>query len=396
MQAGGVHFAIAALVLTALATPLSGCGKRNASNQRPRAPQEVGVVSIHSQPVTLMTELPGRTSPFAVAEIRPQVGGIIQKLEFNQGSQVKAGQTLYKVDPASYQAAVDSADAALASARANLSSAKSLADRDARLVTTNAISRQDYVDAVAAYQQAKANVEQQQANLETARINLDYTLVTSPITGRAGISTVTEGALVTANQTTTLTTVQTLNPIYVDIVQSSTQWLALKQAIARGTLTKAAPAMAKVTLLLGDGSKYPLPGKLQFTNLTVDSKTGAVTLRAIFPNPKQLLLPGMYVRAFVVEGVDPTAILAPQQGVQRNIKGQPTAWVVGKDDKVELHDLTVSRAIGNKWLVTSGLHDGDRLIVQGTQKVRPGMPVHPVTVNLNELGGTSSKYAKQP
>lgn len=379
--------------LVALATLLSGCGDQS-THKTQRPPLEVGVVTVHATSVTLTTELPGRTSPFAISEVRPQVNGIIQDVLFEQGSEVKAGQTLYQIDPALYQAAFDNAKAALASARANLMSAKDLAERDARLVATNAISRQDYDTAEAAYEQAQAAVQQQEANLETARINLAYTKVTAPIGGRAGISTVTKGALVTANQTTALTTVQTLDPMYVDIVQSSTQLLALRQEIARGSVKGSTPAAADVSLTLPDGSRYPLKGKLQFTDITVDPNTGAVTLRALFPNPEHLLLPGLYVRATVVEGVDPYALLAPQQGVIRNVKNEPTAWVVGKDNKVDLRVLKTSRAIGNKWLVTSGLKDGDRIIVEGTQKVRPGITVHPVPVLLDGAPKTASTSAQ--
>jgi membrane fusion protein (multidrug efflux system) len=376
--------------LVALSTLLSGCGDQNSHKNAQRPPLEVGVVTIHAAPVTLTAELPGRASPFAISDVRPQVNGIIRDVLFAQGSEVKAGQTLYQIDPTLYQAAFDNAKAVLASARANLMSAKALAERYAQLVTTNAVSRQDYDTAEAAYGQAQAAVQQQQAKLETTRINLNYTKVTAPIGGRTGISTVTKGALVTADQTTALTTVQTLNPMYVDIAQSSTQLLALRQEIARGSVNGKTPAAAEVSLTLPDGSRYPLKGKLQFTDVTVDPSTGAVTLRALFPNPDHLLLPGLYVLATVVEGVDPDALLAPQQGVIRDVKNEPTAWVVGKDDKVELRDLKVSRAIGNKWLVTSGLKDGDRIIVEGTQKVRPGMTVHPVPGSLDEAPKTAS------
>lgn len=378
--------------LIAASVLLSGCGNQSSPEKRQAPQPQVGVVTIHTKPITLTTELPGRTSPFAISDVRPQVNGIIQDVLFNQGGEVKAGQTMYRIDPALYKAAFDSAKAQLASAHANLQSAKLLADRDERLVKTNAVSRQDYNNAEAAYEQAKASVQQQKANLETARINLNYTKVTAPISGRAGISTVTKGALVTANQTSALTTIQTLNPMYVDIAQSSTQLLALRQQIARGTLDQNAPEVAQVSLILPDGSRYPLKGKLQFTDVTVDSTTGAVTLRALFPNPNHLLLPGLYVRAIVAEGVDPHALLVPQQGVVRNTKGEPTAWVVGKDNKAELRNIEVNRAIGNKWLVTSGIKDGDRIIVEGTQKIHQGMMVQPVAVSL----GDAAKKAATP
>jgi membrane fusion protein, multidrug efflux system len=363
-----------ALVLAAAAAAgaLNGCGR---SAPPPRnAPPVVGIVAIHAEAVALTANLPGRTSPYAVAQISPEVTGIIQKLLFVQGQNVKAGQPLYQIDPAPYQAAYDSAVAALAAAKAQ-------AERYTALLKQHAIAAQDYDNAIATYKEDAAAVE-------TARINLGWTLVRSPIAGRSGISAVTVGALVTADQTAPLTTVQTLDPIYVDIVQSSTQLLQLERAVAQGTLSRKTPAVAKVSLILEDGSAYPLTGKLQFTDVTVDQTTGAVTLRALFPNPDGVLLPGMYVQAVLSEGVAPHAILAPQQGVIRNITGQPTAWVVGTSNKAELRNLTVSRVIGQDWLVDSGLKDGDRLIVQGTQKVQAGMAVRPVAANLATSAST--------
>lgn len=373
--------AACALVLAAaaLAGSLSGCGHPGAPPYK--SPPVVGVVTIHPRALTLTANLPGRTSPYAVAEIVPQVTGIIKKLLFVQGANVKAGQPLYQIDPAPYQAAYDSAVAALAAAKAQ-------AERYTALLKQHAIAAQDYDNAVASYKEAAAAAE-------TARINLGYTLVTSPINGRSGISNVTVGALVTADQTTPLTAVQTLDPIYVDIVQSSTQLLELERAIARGALSPKTPAAAKVSLILEDGSAYPLKGVLQFTDVTVDQTTGAVTLRALFPNPDGVLLPGMYVSAVVSEGVAPHAILAPQQGVMRNVRGLPIAWIVGRNGRAELRSLTVSRAIGHDWLVTSGLRDGDRLIVQGTQKVQPGVPVKPVAANL-ATAATNSADGPQP
>lgn len=354
------------LAAAALAASLSGCGQKKTATAFP--PPVVGVVTIRPQAVTLTADLPGRTSPYAVAPVIPQVSGIIQKLLFVQGSHVKAAQPLYRIDPAPYRAAYDNAAAAVVAA-------KSLATRYAGLMKQNAIAAQLYDNAVASYKEAAATAE-------SARINLNYTTVKSPITGIAGISNVTVGALVTANQTAVLTTVQTLDPIYVNIVQSSTQALKLKQAISAGLLSRTTPTEAKVSLRLDDGTTYPLKGTLQFTDVTVDQATGAVTLRALFPNPDGLLLPGMYVTAVIAEGVAPRALLAPQQGVIRDTKGLPTAWVVGKDDKAELRNLTVSRAVGNDWLVTSGLQPGDRLIVEGTLNVRPGLAVKPEAANL--------------
>ena len=329
---------------------------------------EVGIVVLHARSATLTAELPGRTAPYRISDVRPQVNGLILKRLFTEGSEVKKGQPLYQIDPAPYQAAYNNASAALGTAKAK-------AQRYGQLLKANAIAPQDYDDAVAAYKQAAANVQ-------AARINLGYTQITAPISGRIGISNVTEGALVTAGQTTALTTIQMLDPIYVNIPQSSTQLLALRQAVAAGQLDKNTPTVTDVGLWLEDGTKYPLSGKLQFTDVTVDTSTGAVTLRAIFPNPHRLLLPGMYVRAIVREGVAPNAILAPQQGVVRDTRGQPTAWVVGTNNKAELRTLQVSRSVGNDWLVTSGLKAGDRLIVEGTQSLRPGIAVRPVAAKL--------------
>ncbi|MFL6691072.1 MAG: efflux RND transporter periplasmic adaptor subunit [Alphaproteobacteria bacterium] len=327
-------------------------------------PPEVGVVILHARPATLTAELPGRTAPYRISEVRPQVNGLVLKRLFTEGSQVKAGQPLYQIDPAPYQAAYNNASAALTSSRTK-------AQRFGQLLKANAVAPQDYDDAVAAYKQAAANVQ-------SARINLGYTRITAPISGRIGLSTVTEGALVTSGQAADLTTIQMLDPIYVNIPQSSTQTLALRQAVAKGELDKDTPAITNVGLWLEDGSKYPLTGKLQFADVTVDTGTGSVTLRAIFPNPHRILLPGMYVRAIIGEGIVPNAILAPQQGIIRDTRGEPTAWVVGKNNTAELRTLQVSRSVENDWLVTSGLKDGDRLIVEGTQNLRPGIPVRAV------------------
>jgi len=353
---------------------LEGCGRH--ASAPPMGPAEVGVVTLTAQPVTLQTELPGRTSPYKISDVRPQVNGIIKARLFTEGSNVKAGQVLYQIDPAPYKAAFDQAAAQLASAQANLTTAKLKADRYADLVKINAISRQDADDAQAAYGQAAAAVAQQKAALESARINLDYTQVRAPISGRIGKSTYTQGALVTASQTDALTTVQALDPIYVDIAQSSSELLALRRSIADGAVGAAPSNVATVSLKLEDGSTYPLPGRLEFADVTVDPSTGAVSLRAVFPNPKGVLLPGMYVRAVVDQGVAKSAILAPQQGVTHDQKGNPTAYVVGADGKAELRELKTGRAIDDKWLVTDGLRAGDKLIVEGLLKVQPGVPVH--------------------
>jgi membrane fusion protein (multidrug efflux system) len=357
---------IAMWSLAALAGLVSACSRGGSPPQMP--PPEAGIVVLHARPATLTAELPGRTAPYRISDVRPQVNGLVLKRLFTEGDEVKVGQPLYQIDPAPYQAAYNNASAALATSKAK-------AQRFGQLLRANAVAPQDYDDALAAYKQAAANVQ-------AARINLNYTRITAPISGRIGISNVTEGALVTSGQTTALTTIQTLDPIYVNIPQSSTQLLALRQAVAAGQLDKDTPIISNVGLWLEDGSKYPLTGKLQFTDVTVDIGTGSVTLRAIFPNPRRILLPGMYVRAIVGEGVVPNAILAPQQGVIRDTRGQPTAWVVGKNDIAELRSLQVSRSVGSDWLVTSGLKDGDRLVVEGTLNLRPGIRVRPVSAKL--------------
>jgi len=366
--------AVMACLVLAVAPSLQGCGRRPPPPSF--GPLEVGVVTVESQPVTLQTELPGRTNPLAISDVRPQVSGVIKARLFTEGSNVKAGQVLYQIDPAPYRAAYDQAVAQLASAQANLATAKLKADRYADLVKINAISHQDADDAKAAYGQAAAAVAQQKAALEAAKINLDYTRVTAPIAGRIGRSTYTQGALVTASQTDALTTVQKLDPIYVDISQSATDLLALRRSIAAGQVGQA--GAAEVSLKLEDGSSYPLKGRLEFADVTVDQTTGAVDLRAIFPNPKGELLPGMYVRAVVDQGVAKAAILAPQQGVSHDAKGDATAMVVNAQGVAELRPLKTGQAIGDKWLVTDGLQPGDKLITEGLLKVQPGMPVHAV------------------
>lgn len=355
---------------------LTGCGKKDAPP--PPGPQEVSVVSVVSQQLAMTTELPGRTSSFQIAEVRPQVGGIIQKRLFREGADVKAGQPLYQIDPATYRAAYDSARATLAKADANLTTARLKAERYRELVSINAVSKQEYDDADAAFKQAAADVAGARAAVESARINLDYTRVSSPISGRIGKSTVTPGALVTQNQADALTTVQQIDPIYVDVTQSSTEVLRLRRELESGKLARAGNGGARVKLRLEDGSDYAHEGRLEFSDITVDQGTGAITIRAVFPNPERNLLPGMYVRAVLEEGVNDQAILVPQQGVTRNYKGEATALVVGQDNKVAERVLNVSRTIGDKWLVNSGLKQGDRVIVEGLQKVHPGAVVKPV------------------
>jgi len=371
---------IAILGVLLAAIMINGCGQKTAASNPPQSapPVEVGVVVVQPQRVELTTELAGRTAAYLVAEVRPQVSGILQKRLFTEGSDVKAGQVLYQIDPSTYRASYANARAALSRAEATLVSTRLKANRYRELVKINAVSQQDHDDAEAALKQSEADVEASKAALESARINLAYTRVTAPISGRIGRSLITTGALMTANQSSPLATIQQLSPVYVDITQTSAELLRLKHALASGQVKGGGQGRARVKLLLEDGTTYPQEGELKFSDVTVDQSTGSVTLRSVFPNPKQLLLPGMYVRAVVQEGVDENAILAPQRGVTRNSAGNPTALVVGANGKVELRLLTVSRTIGDSWLVTEGLKAGDRLIVEGTQKAKVGSSVKAV------------------
>jgi membrane fusion protein (multidrug efflux system) len=358
---------------------VAGCGNPSVTGAKSQStPPEVGVVVIQPQRVALTTELAGRTSAYLIAEVRPQVSGIIQKRLFTEGADVKAGEVLYQIDPATYQAAYNSAKAALVRAEANLNPARLKAERYQELVKVSYVSQQDYDDASAALKQAEADVEAGRAALETARINLAYTKVTAPISGRIGRSSVTEGALVTANQPAALATIQQLSPMYVDVTQSSAELLRLKQNLASGLLKSNGAAQARVNLLLEDGSAYQLPGTLKFSEVTVDQSTGSITVRAIFPNPKQILLPGMFVRAILEEGVSEHAILVPQRGVTRSPDGSAMVMVVGSEEKVEPRVIKVVRTVGDNWLVSEGLIAGDRVILEGLQKARPGTPVKAV------------------
>jgi membrane fusion protein (multidrug efflux system) len=368
------HRASVIVLSLGAALGLSGCKEEQKQAGPPPKPA-VDVVTLHGQPVAITTELPGRTSAFRTAEVRPQVGGVILKRLFVEGDMVKEGQQLYQIDPAPYQASLASAQASLMKARATVRTAQSTVARYRPLAAAFAISRLDLDNAIGTLQQDQADVASAQAGIQTAAINLAYTKVLSPISGHSGRSSVTEGALVTADQTTTLVTVTQLDPIYVDVTQPSTTILRLKREVATGQIKVAGDNKIPVKLLLEDGSRYDQDGKLQFSEVTVDQGTGAVTLRAVFPNPSGLLLPGMFVQEELREGVRQNAILAPQQGVTHDAKGDATALVVGADGKVEARTLTTDRAIGDDWLVTKGLADGDRLIVRGVQKVRPGAQV---------------------
>ncbi|MEQ9844328.1 efflux RND transporter periplasmic adaptor subunit [Pectobacterium brasiliense] len=366
---------LAAVLMLSGGLMLAGCDGGN--NQQGGAQQqmpEVGIVTLKTEALNVMTELPGRTSAYRIAEVRPQVGGIILKRNFVEGSDVKAGASLYQIDPATYQASYNSAKGSLAQAQAQAEIARLTVNRYKPLLGTNYVSKQDYDQAVATSRQADAAVQAAKAAVDTAQINLAYTKVNSPIEGRVGKSTVTEGALVATGQATALTTVQQLDPIYVDVTQSSNDFLQLKKELENGTL-KQSEGKANVRLLLENGTEYTEAGTLEFSDVTVDETTGSITLRAIFPNPQHNLLPGMFVRARLDSGVNPTALLVPQQGVTRDPRGQATAMVVGEGDKVEPRTLKASKAIGDKWLVTEGLKAGDRVIVTGLQKIRPGAQV---------------------
>jgi membrane fusion protein (multidrug efflux system) len=355
----------------------AGCD-RHTEAQQAAPPPEVAVVVIEPQRVELTTELPGRTSAYRVAEIRPQVNGIVQKRMFQEGADVKAGQLLYQIDPAPFQVALESARASLAKAQANLPTLRLKAERYRELLAENAVSRQDYDDAAASLEQSRAEVEYWKAAVEAARINLGYTRVTAPISGRIGRSSITDGALVTAYQPAQLAVIQQLDPIYVDVTQSSAELLRLRRGIESGRLSADGETSRKVRLILEDGSAYPQEGTLQFRDITVEPATGSFTVRIVVPNPRHLLLPGMFLRAVVQEGVMEQAILAPQQGVARTPKGEPVAWVVDGAGKVQQRPLALSRTLGASWLVASGLAAGDRVIVEGMLNVRPGAAVKAV------------------
>lgn len=340
---------------------LTGCSEADGQQAAmPQAP-EVGVYEVKDQSLVLSTDLPGRTVPYRIAEVRPQVNGIIQKRMFTEGSLVKEGDQLYQIDPAIYEAADNRA-------KANLNSASQLAQRYAKLVKANAVSKQQYDDAYAAW-------KLMEAERALTQINLEYTKVLSPITGRIGRSFVTQGALVTNGQPQQLATIQQLDPIYVDLTQPMTEVLRLRKELASGQLEKTNEDQVKVSLKLEDGSIYPLQGALQFSEVSVDPGTGSVTLRAEFPNPGQSLLPGMIVHARLSEGVRNAAILVPQQAVARNVKGEPMVWVVGNDNKVSQRTIKTERTVGNQWLVSDGLQAGEQIVAEGLQKLRPGIEV---------------------
>jgi len=357
---------------------LAGCesGYGQQTGSPPPAP-EVSVVTIAPTRVDLTTTLPGRVAPFQAAEIRPQVNGIITK-RFEEGTDVAAGQLLYQIDPASYKAAYASAQASLARSKTQLSSIQAKAERYAKLIKENVISRQDYDDATAALDQVLADIEYWKTAVDAARINLDYTRVIAPISGRIGRSSVTDGALAAAYQGAPLATIQQLDPVYVDVTQSSSELLRLRRSMEQGRLHQDKEGVRRVALLLEDGTAYAHEGTLQFAEVSVDPTTGSYTLRIVAPNPEHLLMPGMFVRAVILEGTVEQAILVPQQGVSRTPKGEPVALVVDETDTVQQRMLILDRAIGDKWLVTSGLALGERVVVEGQVKIRPGAKVRAV------------------
>ncbi|EDM5070125.1 multidrug efflux RND transporter periplasmic adaptor subunit AcrA [Salmonella enterica] len=386
---------LAVVLMLSGSLALTGCDDKQDQQGGQQMP-EVGVVTLKTEPLQITTELPGRTVAYRIAEVRPQVSGIILKRNFVEGSDIEAGVSLYQIAPATYQATYDSAKGDLAKAQAAANIAELTVKRYQKLLGTQYISKQEYDQALADAQQATAAVVAAKAAVETARINLAYTKVTSPISGRIGKSSVTEGALVQNGQASALATVQQLDPIYVDVTQSSNDFLRLKQELANGSL-KQENGKAKVDLVTSDGIKFPQSGTLEFSDVTVDQTTGSITLRAIFPNPDHTLLPGMFVRARLQEGTKPTALLVPQQGVTRTPRGDATVLVVGADNKVETRQIVASQAIGDKWLVTDGLKAGDRVVVSGLQKVRPGaqVKVQEITAD-NKQQAASGDQPAQP
>ena len=365
----------AALSLLFFALALFGCGRGGSSGPPKGGVPEVTSVTVKTERIILTTELPGRTSAYRVAEIRPQVSGLIKKRLFTEGSEIQAGDLLYQIDPQPFEAALDNANAALGRAEANLPALRARVQRFKDLLTDKSVSQQDYDDAEGALRQAEADTKFWKASAETARINLGYTRITSPISGRIGRSAVTDGAIVTSYQPTPLAVVQQFDPIYVDVNQSTSELLNLQKRIDEGKLAHNESAEKKVRLILQDDAVYPLSGTLQFRDVSVDPTTATVVLRMVFPNPQQILLPGMFVRAIVEEGSSDNTILIPQQCIVRDPKGNPGVLVINAESKAERRALVLDRAIGDKWVVSSGLAPGDKVIMEGIQRVRPGMPV---------------------
>jgi membrane fusion protein, multidrug efflux system len=382
---------------------LAGCGSHSAGPSLGDFRPQVTVVTLHTQAVTLSRELPGRTSAYLVADVRPQVSGIVKRRMFTEGSLVHAGQPLYEIDDSIYRAQYDNAQAALQKAQANAVAAELAEKRAAELIKIDAISTQDNENAVSAARQAQADVAAAHAAVDSAAVNLAYARITAPITGRIGRSAVTAGALVTADQSTALATIQELDPIYIDVNQSSADWLQLKQEIESGRI-KSQGAGTPATIVLENGAVYRHQGHVQFTDVTVDPTTGNVLLRVLVPNPEGLLLPGMYVRAIIDEGVLPNGVLAPQEGIQHDPRGNATALIVDAGGKVQQRHVDITRAVGNQWLIDDGLAAGDRLIVAGGQKVQPGMPVQAIEApaqnasagSTGSTGSTGTDHAGAP
>jgi membrane fusion protein (multidrug efflux system) len=385
-----------AALLAAAVLLLGACAKEPGG---PPPPPEVSVITLQPRKIEITDELPGRTTAFRVAEVRPQVTGIVQKRLFSEGTEVKAGQQLFQIDSGSYRASLSSAEAALQRAEAQAVSARLLEQRYAPLIAANAVSKQENDEAIAARARAEADVAAARAAVDSARINVVYTQVLSPINGRIGRTLVTEGALVTSGQQGPLATIQQLDPIYVDITQSSTEMLRLQKQLANGQLVKDGDDQAEVGLTLEDGTVYAERGRLKVSEASVDPGTGSVVLRAVFPNPRRELLPGMFVRAMLTRGTREQALLVPQRGVTRNPKGEATVLVVDRENRVAEKVVTADRAIGNEWLITDGLTAGDRVIVEGLQKAKPGSPVKPVPaggpVNAAMHADTTKEIAKR-
>lgn len=388
------RWSITVAIIFAAGFIVSGCGKQNTGGPPPIP--EVAFIVIKTEPVVTTTELTGRTSANLIAEVRPQISGIIQERLFTEGANVKAGQMLFKIDPALYWSALDNAKAALARSEANLPAIQLKVNRLRELLIDKAVSQQDYDDASAALKQVQADIQYGKATVETARINLKYTTITAPIAGRIGRSTITKGALVTAHQPIALATIQKMDPMYVDVTQSTADILRLRRQLQEGQLDQNGKDQQKVKLLLDDGTEYPLKGELKFRDVTVDPTTGSVILRIVFPNPKDILMPGMFVRAVVQEGIHKKAVLVPQQAVSRDPKGNPVTLIVDKSGFVQQKQLTLDRAIGSEWLVTSGLEPGDRVIVEGLLKVKPGIPVKAVPWENVEKNSTKNNNSVSP
>ncbi len=381
----------AVLALAGFGLVFSGCKQEEQHAAQARPAPEVAVVTTAKEPVVLTTELPGRTTAYLDAEVRPQVSGILLKRLFEEGQDVKEGEVLYQIDPARYEAEFARTKASLAMAEAEVPALRARVERYKSACGERAVSQQAYDEAVAALDQATATVEARKAEVQAAQIDLSYTRITAPIAGRIGKSHVTVGALVTANQAQALATIRQFDPVYVDVTQSSAELLRLRRDLEKGDLTSSGEGERKVRLQLEDGTPYPLEGTLQFRDIEVDPTTGSYTLRIVFPNPDHLLLPGMFVRAVVQEGVLPEAVLVPQQGVSRNPKGEPVALIVDDSNTVQQRMLTLNRAIGNKWLVEEGLSEGDRVIVEGMLNVRPG-----ANVRVVPFEGAQKQAASQP